>query len=129
MLYTIEKIVSRSIKYCPQTFKINLIWERYEHPKLWDNKSPSFGLPLGSLEEKWHLDLVPTKKHKLYYREGSGALLKVAGHVKLTLEVISLSPSHHFHSTCINHLLVLVVQVDIIMNFCFWVCPSPILEL
>jgi hypothetical protein len=31
------------------------------------------GLPLGSSREKWHLDVVPVKKHKAYYREGSGA--------------------------------------------------------
>jgi len=31
------------------------------------------GLPLGSLGEKWHLHVVLAEKHKIYYREGSGA--------------------------------------------------------
>jgi hypothetical protein len=31
------------------------------------------GLPLGSAEEKWHLDVVPMERHRVYNREGSGA--------------------------------------------------------
>jgi hypothetical protein len=36
---------------------------------------PILGLPspLGSPREKWHLDVIPTKRHKVYYREGNGA--------------------------------------------------------
>jgi hypothetical protein len=34
---------------------------------------PVLGLPLGNPEEKWHLDVVLTKKHKVYYKEGSAA--------------------------------------------------------
>jgi hypothetical protein len=28
------------------------------------------GLPLGNPGEKWHLDVVPVERHKIYYREG-----------------------------------------------------------
>jgi hypothetical protein len=47
----------------------NLIWGRYEHPKLLDNKGPNFG----SLKKKCHLDVTPIESHKVYYREGSDA--------------------------------------------------------
>jgi hypothetical protein len=31
------------------------------------------GLPLGSLKKKCHLDVALVERHKIYYREGSGA--------------------------------------------------------
>jgi hypothetical protein len=31
------------------------------------------GFPFGSLGEKWHLDVVLVERHKVYYRDGSGA--------------------------------------------------------
>jgi hypothetical protein len=31
------------------------------------------GFSLGSFEEKGHLDVVHVERHKIYYREGSGA--------------------------------------------------------
>jgi hypothetical protein len=34
-------------------------------------KVPILGLPLGSLEKKYHLDVVPVERHTLYYKEGS----------------------------------------------------------
>jgi hypothetical protein len=42
VLYTVEKIFLRAIKYFPQVFKIILILERYGHPKFWDNKNPKW---------------------------------------------------------------------------------------
>jgi hypothetical protein len=45
VLYTVENIFSRAIKYCPYTFKKDLIGEKYECPKFWDNKSLNFGTP------------------------------------------------------------------------------------
>jgi predicted metallopeptidase len=33
VLYTVEKIFSRAIRYNPLTFKVDLIRERYEHLK------------------------------------------------------------------------------------------------
>jgi hypothetical protein len=48
VLYIIGKIFLRAIRYCHRVLKIDLIWERYENPELWDNKSPNFG----TLEEK-----------------------------------------------------------------------------
>jgi hypothetical protein len=69
------------------------------------------GLPLRNPEEKWHLNVVPTERHKVYYREGSGASsqrLRIVWSLCLKLSFLSLS--HHFHSTYINHLLFLVVE-------------------
>jgi len=45
VLYIVEKIFSRVIRYCLRTLKKDLILERYERPKFWDNKSPNFGAP------------------------------------------------------------------------------------
>ncbi len=126
MLYTIRNIFSRVIRFCPCTLKIDLIWEIYKRPKFGNNNSANFG----SFGEKWHLDVVPMERHIVYYREGSGASSQRLWAVwNLCLRLSLLSLSHHFHSMCINYLLVLIVQVDIIMNFRLWVHPSPILEL
>jgi hypothetical protein len=35
--------------------------------------SKVLGLPFGSSGEKWHLDVVPEEKQRVYYKEGSGA--------------------------------------------------------
>jgi hypothetical protein len=61
------------------------------------------GHPLGSPKEKWHLDLIPMKKHKVYSREESGASfqrLQVVWRLCLRLSLLNLL--HHFYSTCIN---------------------------
>jgi hypothetical protein len=34
------------------------------------------------------LDVVPKERHRIYYKEGNGLLPKVAGCVKLVLEVV-----------------------------------------
>jgi hypothetical protein len=87
------------------------------------------GLPFGSHEEKWHLDVVPIEKHKIYYREGSGASSQRLWAVwSLCLKLSLISPSCHFHSICTNRLLFLVVQVNIILNSHLWVRLNPILE-
>jgi hypothetical protein len=49
--------------------KKDMIWRRYECLKFYDNKSPSFE----SLGKKCQLDVTFVKRHKIYYREGSGA--------------------------------------------------------
>jgi hypothetical protein len=87
-------------------------------------------LPLESPKEKWHLDVVPTKKNKIYYKEGNGASsqrLQIVWSMCLRLSL--LSPVHHLYLTYTNHLFFLVVQVGIILNSCLWVHRSPILEL
>ncbi len=38
------EIFSKVIRYLPKNFRKDLIWERYEPPKFWDNKSSSFGI-------------------------------------------------------------------------------------
>jgi len=127
VLYPIGKIFSRAIRYCLWTFKKDFIWERYECPKFGTTKVRVLGLPLGSLVEKWHSDVILTKRHKIYYREGSGAspqMLWIMWSLCLRLSLLSLS--HHFHSTCTNRLFFLVV---IILNSHLWIRPSPILEL
>jgi hypothetical protein len=62
VLYTVYKIFSS------HSHK-NLIWEKYERPKFWDNKNPNFGSP----REKWHLDIITAERHIIYYKEGSCA--------------------------------------------------------
>jgi hypothetical protein len=42
MISTIGKIFPRAIGYHPCIIKTDLYWERYECPKFWDNKNPSF---------------------------------------------------------------------------------------
>jgi hypothetical protein len=44
VLYTVRNIFLKNIIYFLCIFKIDLIWERYECPKFWDNKSPNFGI-------------------------------------------------------------------------------------
>jgi hypothetical protein len=56
------KYFFEDINYCFHIFKTNLIWEKYERPKFWDNKSPKENVTFGCKE-----------KHKIYYKEGSGA--------------------------------------------------------
>jgi hypothetical protein len=90
---------------------------------------PILGLPFGSPEKKWHLNVVPTEKHKIYYKEQSGASSqRLQAMLSLCLKLSLLSPSHHFHSICTNHFF-LVVHVDLIFNSCLWVHPNPIPEL
>jgi len=93
-------------------------------------KVPFLGLPLGSPREKWDLDVIPTDKYIIYYREGSGASSQKLQVVwSLCLRLSLLSPLHHLHSTYTNCPLFLVVRVDLILNFRLWVRPNPILEL
>jgi len=138
VLYTVGKIFFRAINYYFCIFKTDLIWEIYEHPKFWDSKSPSFGivrvlvlgLPFGSPREKWHLDVVPMERHKIYYKEGSGASSqRLWAVLSLCLRLFLLNLLHHFHSTCSNRPLFLVVQVDLILNSHLWICPNPIPKL
>jgi hypothetical protein len=87
-------------------------------------------LQVGSLVEKWHLDVIPAKRHIIYYREGSGASFqRLRAMWSLCLKLSLSSPSHHFHLTCTKSPIFLVLQVDIILNSCLWVCLNPILEL
>jgi hypothetical protein len=66
---------------------------------------PVLGIPLGSPEEKWHLDVVLAERHIIYYREGNGASSQRLWSMwRLCLRLFLLSPPHYFHSICINHL-------------------------
>jgi hypothetical protein len=57
------------IHYCKDIFE----GYKFVLRKLWTSKVLGQQVLIGSPEEKWHLDVIPTKRHKLYYREGSGA--------------------------------------------------------
>jgi hypothetical protein len=106
VLYTIENMFSKAIRYCPCPIKTNFIWKRYEHLNSWDNESPNLGSPRG----KWHLDVILVERHKVYYREGSGASSQRLWAVwSLCLKLSLLSPPHHFHLTCTNRLILLVM--------------------
>ncbi len=88
------------------------------------------GFQLGSLKEKWHMNVIPTKRYKVYYREGSGASSQRLQTVwSLCLKLSLQSSPHHFHSICTNRPLFLVVQVDVILNSRLWSCANPIPEL
>jgi hypothetical protein len=41
------------------------------------------GLPLGSLETKWHLGVGPVARHKVYYKGEGGGFPQVQAVVKL----------------------------------------------
>jgi hypothetical protein len=43
ILYIIEKIFLRDIKYCHGILKIDVNFKKYEHSKFLDNKSLNFG--------------------------------------------------------------------------------------
>ncbi len=110
--------------------KKNLIWEKYEHSKFWDNKSPNFGTPTWEFWGKVTFGCNPMERHKIYYREGIGASSQRLWAVwSLCLRLSLLSSLHHIHSTCTNRPLFLLVQVHIILNFHLWICPSPIPKL
>jgi hypothetical protein len=99
MLFIVGNIFSRTLKY----------WACI-HKKIWFEKDmnvQSFRITriptLGSPKEKWHLGVVRVKKHKLYYREGSGASSQRLWDVwNLCLRLSLLSSSHHFNSTYIT---------------------------
>jgi hypothetical protein len=131
MLYTGWKIFARAIRYFPRIFFKKPWFEKYMNIQSFGiTKVPILGLPLGSSKEKWHLDVVPAERHRVYYREGSGASserLRVVW--SSCMKLFLLSPPHHFHSTYTNCLFLLVVQVDLVLNSHLWVHPSPILKL
>jgi hypothetical protein len=52
VLYIIEKIFWKDIKYFPGILKTNLIQEKDEHPKFWDNMNPFVGTPTWKSEGK-----------------------------------------------------------------------------
>jgi hypothetical protein len=125
------KDIFKGYKILLCTFKANLMWEIYMNVQSFGRTIILvLGLPFESPKEKWHLDVVSTKKHIIYYREGSGAFSqRLWAMWSLCLRLTLLNPSHHFYSTYINRPLFLVVQVDIILNSCLWIHPSPIPEL
>jgi len=52
VLYIVENIFSRGIRYYPPTLKIDLIWERYKRSKFWDSKNFNFGTPIWESQGK-----------------------------------------------------------------------------
>jgi hypothetical protein len=81
-------------------FSLDLIVIRGLHAKLWAPKVVRVlgvrisGLPLGSLETKWHLHVAPVERHKKYYKGESGGFPQVQAVVSLVnpkLSVVHLS--------------------------------------
>jgi hypothetical protein len=68
------------------TFASDLTLIRRLQTKLWDSKIVRVpilgisGLPLGNLGTKWHLDVGPMAKHKVYYKGEDGAFPPSPGH-------------------------------------------------
>jgi hypothetical protein len=67
VLYIIENIFLRLIKWCPLIVKTDLILEIYEHLKFWDNKNPNFGTPTWESRRKVTFGCSP-------YREAQNTL-------------------------------------------------------
>jgi hypothetical protein len=111
VLYTIGKIFSKAIRYYICTHKINLIWEIYKRPKFWNNNSLNFGTPTWESRGKMTFGCSPCgEAHSIYYKEGIGASSqRLRAMWNLCLRLYLLSPSHHFHLTCTNCPLVLVM--------------------
>jgi len=123
---------SRAIRYFPIKFQKRKTWfEKDMNVQSFGTiRPPILGLPLGNPGKKWHLDVIPMERHIGYYREVNGVSpQRFQAMWSLCLKLSLLSPPHHFHSTYINCLFFLVVQVDIILNFCLWIHLSPISEL
>jgi hypothetical protein len=71
--YIVRKTFWRGVRNCFHIFKINLIWKYMNVQSYGMVKVPILGLRLGSPREKWHLDVILVERHRIYYREGSGA--------------------------------------------------------
>jgi len=91
LVYTIGKIFSNATKYCSWIFEINLIWERYKHPKVWDIKSPGFGTLTWESWENLTFGCGLNRKAQSILYGGEWCLLpKVVGRVKLVFEVVPI---------------------------------------
>jgi hypothetical protein len=62
VIYVVEKIFLKAIRYFLHIFKNNLICERYECPKFWNNKSPNFGTPICESQGKVTFGCSPHRK-------------------------------------------------------------------
>jgi hypothetical protein len=89
------------------------------HAKLWAPKIPRVlvvrisGLPLGSLETKWHLGAGPMVRHKIYYKGEGGGFPKFGLWWVLWIRICSwLVLTSKMLQLCTNQLVV-------------WFCASP----
>ncbi len=83
-----EVRLERAIHHWKDIFKgCRMLFLQFQKENLFekDMNVQSFGttrVSLGSPREKWHLDVVPMERYRIYYREGSGCLLpKAMGYV------------------------------------------------
>jgi hypothetical protein len=129
--YTPLEIYFQGSKKFPCTFKTNLIWERYEGPKFWDNKSFDFGTPTWDSRGKVMFGCSPCREASNIIEGGEWCLFpKVIGCVKLVLEVVITKFVTPFPFDLHQPpFFLLVVHVDFILNFFLWVHLSPIVEL
>jgi hypothetical protein len=100
------KIFLKAIRYYLAFSKQNWFEKNMNGQSFGTTKVLVLGLPLGNHREKWHLDVVPIDRHTIYYKEGNGASFQRLEAVwSLCLKLSLLNLSHHFHSTCTNHVL------------------------
>jgi hypothetical protein len=89
------------------------------HTKLWASKVtrvPILGIlrfPLGSLGTKWHLDVGPMARHRIYYKGEDGGFPQVRTMVSLYESVFARGSS--MHQKCSNYALT---------NLLFGLCRS-----
>jgi len=67
------KDLTKGYKILPLHSQNKLDLKIYECPKFWGNKSPNFEIPILESWGKVTFEYSPAKKHKIYYKEGSGA--------------------------------------------------------
>jgi len=90
------------------------------HTKLWPSKVAGIpivgisGLPLGSLETKWHLGFGPMAKHRVYYKGGRWCFPQVRAMVSLVSPFCPwLVRAPEVLQLCTNQLVVWFVQVHV----------------
>ncbi len=81
--YVIGKISTRATSLVQTSLRSDLAVGSYEPPKSRDSTRDNFGtisgLQLGSPENLCHLDVAPTGRHRIYYREYGGGILPSPG--------------------------------------------------
>jgi hypothetical protein len=100
----------------------NIISIKCLHTKLWAPKVtpkvariPTLGIsgfPLGNPRKKWHLDVGPMARHKIYYKGEGGGFLQVQAMVSLvSLWLPVAHPCTKMLQLCTNQLIVWFVKV------------------
>jgi len=70
MLYTVGQFFLKTIRCFPCILKMTWFEKDMNNQNFETIRIPILGFPLGSPEEKWHLDVVPMERHRIYYGGG-----------------------------------------------------------